>query len=106
MLTRPTLVPTSLGVDSATAQRMSWAVQMLGAREVALGMGAVLASRSGGRRAARLWLLGGLLSDAVDAMAVARAVGAGRLSTVTGGGMVAVAATAAGIQARELSRRS
>jgi hypothetical protein len=110
MLTRPALVPQALGVDRATADRMAWSVQMLGAREVALGLGAVAAgrqaARAGDRSASRLWLLGGLLADAVDALAVARAVGQGRLATPAGGALVAVAATAAGIQARELSRRS
>ncbi|MDP3712838.1 MAG: hypothetical protein Q8R60_10205 [Mycobacteriales bacterium] len=109
MLTRPSLVPTALGVDSASAQRMDWAVQMLGAREVSLGLGAVAAGgaarRSGDGRPARLWLAAGLLADAVDAAAVARAVGAGRLSKGTGGALVLIAAAAAGVQARELAHR-
>ena len=109
MLTRPSLVPTALGVDPVSAQRMDWAVQMLGAREVSLGLGAVAAGRaarrSGDGRPARLWLAAGLLADAVDAAAVARAVGAGRLSKGTGGALVLIAAAAAGVQARELARR-
>lgn len=109
MLTRPSLVPTALGVDSASAQRMDWAMQMLGAREVSLGLGAVAAGRtarrSGDGRSARVWLAAGLLADAVDAAAVARAVGAGRLSKGTGGALVLIAAAAAGVQARELARR-
>lgn len=109
MLTRPSVVPTALGVDPASAERMDWAVQMLGAREVSLGLGAVLAGRaarrSGDARPARLWLAAGLLADAVDAVAVARAVGAGRLSKGTGGALVLIAAAAAGTQARGLSRR-
>lgn len=109
MLTRPSLVPTALGVDSASAARMDWAVQMLGAREVSLGLGAVAAGRaarrSGDSRPARLWLAAGLLADAVDAVAVARAVGAGQLSTRTGGALVLLAAAAAGTQARALSGR-
>lgn len=94
MLVRPRLLPERLGVDSAAASRMSWAVQMLGAREVAIGLGTAAALRSGDRRAARLWLLGAVLSDAVDAAAVGAAVARGRLSPVTGGAVTAVAATA------------
>lgn len=109
MLTRPSLLPTALGVDSASAQRMDWAVRMLGAREVSLGLGAIAAGRAARRSGeggpVRLWLAAGLLADAVDAAAVARAVGAGRLSGSSGGALVVLAAAAAGVQARELSRR-
>src|SRR3954470_23324647 len=91
MITRPRSLPRLLGVDSAAAARMSWSTQMLGAREVALGLGALVALRRPDRRAARLWLLAGLLSDAVDALAVGAAVEQGRVSKVTGTGLVAVA---------------
>jgi hypothetical protein len=102
MLVRPTAVPQLLGVDSATATRMAWSTQMLGVREVALGLGAFTALRRGDGRAARLWLLAGLLSDSVDALAVAGAVARGRVSKVTGSGLVAVAATAAYAQIEAL----
>ena len=91
MITRPRTLPRLLGVDSATASRMAWSAQMLGAREVALGLGAFVALRRPDRRAARLWLLAGLVSDAVDALAVGAAVAQGRVSKVTGTGLVAVA---------------
>ena len=94
MITRPRTLPRLLGVDSATAARMNWSTQMLGAREVALGLGAFVALRRPDRKAARLWLLAGLLSDAVDALAVGAAVAQGRVSKVTGPGLVAVAGTA------------
>jgi len=92
MLTRPLLVPTVLGVDAVSSARMAWAVQMLGAREVALGLGALL-----GRGDRRLWAAAGLLSDAVDAVAVAAAVGQGHVRRSTGAGLVVVAAGAAAI---------
>ena len=99
MLTRPTLLPGVLGVDSAAATRMAWSTQMLGAREVALGLGTLVALRkdkdgAGTGRSARLWLLAGLLSDSVDALAVGGAVAKGHVSKVTGSALVAVAAGA------------
>lgn len=103
MLARPTAVPSLLGVDPATSQRMAWAMQMLGGREVALGLGAWAALRGGDPRAARLWLGAGLLADTADALALAYAVGRGRVATTSGAGAVAIAVGAAAIQAGALS---
>ena len=103
MITRPTMLPGLLGVDSAAATRMGWSTQMLGAREVALGLGTFVALRKGVGRSARLWLMAGLLSDAVDALAVGAAVARGRVSKVTGGGVVAVAGSAVYAQLEALS---
>ena len=94
MITRPRTLPSLLGVDSATSGRMSWSTQMLGAREVALGLGTFVALRKGEPRAARLWLMAGLLSDAVDALAVGAAVARGRVSKITGTAVVGIAAGA------------
>ena len=91
MVARPRMLPTSLGVDSAAAVRTAWVTQMLGAREIALGLGTLVASRGSDRRGARLWLYAGLLSDAVDALAVGAAVAQGRASKAAGGALVAVA---------------
>jgi len=105
MLVRPTLVPRVLGVDRLSAERTGWVVQMLGAREVALGAGAWIALRRGDDRATRLWLAAGLLSDAVDALAVAGALGRGRVDAVPGVGLAAVATTAAAVQTAALADR-
>jgi hypothetical protein len=105
MVTRPALVPSAMGVDRTTAERMGWAVQMLGAREIALGMGAVVASRRGDRRAERLWLMAGLLSDAIDAVAVSQAVRSGRLPQLTGSAVAASSAGAAALELAALARR-
>ena len=102
MVLRPRTVPQLLGVDSATATRMGWAVQMLGAREVALGLGTLAATRSGDGRAARLLLAAGLLSDAVDVLAVGGALLRGRVSKGTGTAVLAVAAGAVALGARAL----
>jgi hypothetical protein len=103
LLTRPTLVPRTLGVDRVSAERTGWAVQMLGAREVALGAGAWVSLRRGDDRASRLWLAAGLLSDAVDAMVVAGAVGRDRVDKAPGAAVVAIATTAAAVGAAALA---
>jgi hypothetical protein len=104
MVARPRLVPTALGVDSATSARVSWIVQMLGARELALGLGTLAALRSPDRAASRAWVAAGLLSDAVDALAVGAAVGRGRVTKSAGGAAVAVAAAAVAVGARALKQ--
>jgi hypothetical protein len=97
MLTRPALLPRGMGVDRVSAERTGWVVQMLGAREVALGAGTWLALRRPDSRGARLWIAAGVLSDAVDALAVAGALGRGRVGAVPGAGLVVVASTAAAV---------
>lgn len=97
MLTTPALIPSQLGVEQQSATSMTWAMQMLGAREVALGLGA-LTSRQDRRR----WLAGGVLCDAVDAVAVLTAMRRGRVRKVSGGGLVAVAVAATFIGLRSL----
>jgi hypothetical protein len=103
MVTRPAAVSRALGVDRVSAERSGWAVQMLGAREVALGAGAWIALRRGDERSTRLWLAAGLLCDAVDAVVMAGAVGRGRVHPAAGSAVAAVATTAAGIQTAALT---
>lgn len=98
LITQPRVLPRVLGVDSAAATRMAWTTQMLGAREVALGVGTFVALRRQEPRAARLWLLAGLLADAVDAVAVGAAVVQGRVSKVTGPVLVGIAGGAVAAQ--------
>ncbi|MBC7374260.1 MAG: hypothetical protein H7323_09750 [Frankiales bacterium] len=101
MLVRPRLMPQTMGVDSASAAKTSWVVQMLGAREVALGLGTLAALRACDGRAARTWIAAGVLSDAMDVVAVGAAVATGRLSKAVGGAVVltALGATLAGLKA-------
>lgn len=103
MVARPSSLPALLGADRQAAAGTSWAVQMLGAREIALGLGAFTALRRGDARAARLWLVAGLLSDAIDAVAVAGAVGRAKVSPAPGAAAVVVATTAAAVQAAALA---
>ena len=107
MLVQPRALPQVMGSGPETARRTAWSVQMLGAREVALGAGTWLALRRGARdgdpRPARLWLAAGLLSDAVDALATARAVGNGTVRPAPGSALVVVATTAVGLQVAALA---
>jgi hypothetical protein len=98
MLARPRTLPATLGVDSATAARVSWITRMLGAREVALGAGTLLALRRG--ESARDWLLGCALSDAVDAAAFAGAVARGHARVVPGSAFALVAGASAAVGGR------
>jgi hypothetical protein len=80
---------------------MGWAVQMLGAREIALGGGALVA-----RQDRRLWLLAGILSDTADAVAVVRSVRARSVHPVSGAGLVAIAVSAAAVQLTALATKA
>ena len=103
MTLRPSLVQAALGVDPVSAGRTAWAVQMLGARDLALGVGALVALRRGDARASRLWLAAGLFSDAVDAFAISRAIGKGTVRPAAGSATVGVALTAVAIQTAALA---
>jgi len=101
MLVCPRTLPTMLGLDSASTARISWVVQLLGARDLALGLGAAQALRYDAR-AGRTWLAAGVLCDAVDALVLAAAAGRGRVSRPAAAVVVAAAAAAAAAQARDL----
>lgn len=92
MLARPTLLPKSVGVDSTTAERLAWMTRMVGAREVALGAGTLLALRRG--RDVEEWALAQVLSDAVDSLAFGTAAARGHVRPVHGALIAAVAASA------------
>jgi hypothetical protein len=93
IMVAPVLATRLLGADTATAQRVTWLTRMLAVRDGALGVGAAVASRSGGGAG---WVLGGAVSDAVDAVVLAAAIKQGRLrGALPAGTVVAAAATAA-----------
>jgi hypothetical protein len=89
-------VPTvrAIGADTATAQRVSWLTQMMAVRDGALGVGAMAAGRNGDPRP---WLLGGAVSDAMDAVVIAGAIKQGRLSGIVPTLLVPGGALAAGL---------
>ena len=94
-LLRPGAMPRLMGIDSGTVERTSWFGRMFGAREVALGAGLLLA---GSPEEERRWLLGGALSDAVDAVAFAEALRRGLVRTAVGASFVAAALSATGTE--------
>jgi hypothetical protein len=89
MLASPSLMPRTMGVDSTTASRLTWMTRMVGAREVAVGAGTLLALRRG--RDVEEWTLASLLCDGADAAAFGLAVAKGDVRKVTGVGVVASA---------------
>ena len=93
MLARPEVLPKALGADSTTAARLAWLTRMVGARELALGAGTLVALRRG--KDAEEWAYAQLLSDAVDALAVGAALARGHVRVVPGAAVVAAAATGA-----------
>jgi hypothetical protein len=103
MLVRPRTLPTLLGMHSASTARIGWAVQMLGARDLALGLGTVHALRYDAR-ASRTWLAAGLLCDTIDALVLAAAAGRGRVSRPVAAAVVVLAAAAVAVQAGDLRR--
>jgi hypothetical protein len=67
VLTRPDLLALVLGVDRVTAARTAWLAQLVGARELALGLGTLDAARRGS--GAIPWLTAQALTDIGDAAA-------------------------------------
>jgi len=106
MLARPRLMPTTMGVDSASAAQTAWVVQMLGAREIALGLGTLGSLRAPDRFASRSWLAAGVLCDGIDVLTVGAALARGRLSKIAGALVVATAlgATLAGLRSLQQPR--
>jgi hypothetical protein len=83
-----------LGVDSASAARMSWLARMAGVRDLALGAGILGAGVT--RRGPVPALLASALVDAADAALVAMAARDARVDRVRGVATAAAAAAAAG----------
>ena len=106
MLVRPRLMPQLLGVDPAGTAGTAWVVQMLGAREVALGLGALSALRSADGPSARSWVAAGAFCDALDVLAVGAAVAAGRVSRPAGAAVAlsALGAALSGVRAVRTGR--
>lgn len=94
MLAAPVPAARLMGLDSATARRVGWLSRMMAVRDGALGVGGLDALRRDGD--ARPWLLGGAVSDAVDAVVIGRALASGRLK---GARPAAIALGAAGLAA-------
>ena len=106
-LAAPVASTRALGLDSATAKRVSFLARMMAARDVAIGAGTAAAARAGGRPGG--WLLAGAFADAADAVVIVGALRRGRangpVAAGVAGGAVALAAAAAVGGVRGLRRR-
>ena len=76
-LAAPVMSVRLLGLDTATAARITWLARMTAVRDTVLGAGTVACS--GRRQGAAGWLLAGAVSDAVDAAVLAAALRGGKL---------------------------
>ncbi|TQS46718.1 hypothetical protein [Cryptosporangium phraense] len=72
-----TVLPRSLGIDSATAGRMAFITRMFATREIALALGTGAAVVKGGS-GARSWVLASALADGFDAVTLVTAARSGR----------------------------
>jgi len=96
-----------LGLDTATAARITWLARMTAARDAVLGAGTVVSSAR--RDGATPWLLAGAVSDAVDAAVLTVALHEGRVrgwraQFVTAGAVAAAAGAVAA--AVDVARRT
>jgi hypothetical protein len=82
-----------LGVDSASAKRMTFLARMTAGRDIALGAG-TLAARTPQSQAG--WLAAGAAADLVDAVVIGAAIGRGGLRGLPAIGIAMGAAGAAG----------
>jgi hypothetical protein len=86
-----------LGLDTATAARVSWLARMTAVRDGVLGAGTLVSS--GRQVGAGGWLLAGSVSDAVDAAVLVAALRAGKVGgwrpRIVAAGAVAAAFVAA-----------
>ena len=80
-----------IGLDTASATRVTWLARTAGVRDVVLGVGTVVAAVTGQDDTS--WLLAGAACDAVDAVVTGAAAREGRISR-TRGALVAAGAVA------------
>lgn len=86
-----------LGLDTATAKRVSFLARMMAARDVVIGAGTAASGRGTGRPAA--WLLAGAVADATDAVVIAGALKSGQARGPVAAAVVGVAGVAAAVAA-------
>jgi hypothetical protein len=93
-LAAPVVSVRMLGMDTATAKRITFLARMAAARDIGLGVGTLDA---GPTAAAVPWLLAGAAADAVDAAAIAGAIRHGTARGISATGIVVGAAATAGV---------
>jgi hypothetical protein len=95
-----------IGLDTASATRVTWLARTAGVRDVVLGVGTIVAAVTG--RDDTSWLLAGAACDAVDAVVTGAAAREGRISRIRGALVAAgaVASVVAGVAALAAGRSS
>ncbi len=93
LLAYPAPMIRQLGVDRASAARMSWLARTAAARDAALGAGGVVAVLRG--RGQPGWVLAGVACDVVDAVVLVQAAQQRRVDPLRGRLMVGGAAVSA-----------
>ena len=93
LLAYPAPMIRQLGVDRASAARMSWLARTAAARDAALGAGGVVAVVRG--RGQPGWVLAGVACDVVDAVVLVQAAQQRRVDPLRGRLMVGAAAVSA-----------
>jgi len=83
-----------LGVDSASAKRMTFLARMTAGRDIVLGLGTV-ASRTSRSKAA--WLAAGAAADAIDAAVLGAGLRSGQLRGAPAAGIAVGAVVAAAL---------
>jgi hypothetical protein len=93
-----------IGLDTASATRVTWLARIAGVRDVVLGAGTLFAAVTG--RDDTSWLLAGAAVDAVDAVVTGAAAREGRIGRFRGALMAlgGVASAAAGVAALATGR--
>jgi hypothetical protein len=100
-LAAPVAATRVLGLDSATAKRVTLLARMAAARDIGIGAGTLAAGTLAPDRAgAAWWLVAGAFADAVDAAAMAGALRRGTVRGLPAAGIAVGAGVSAGIALR------
>jgi hypothetical protein len=107
LMANPKGIGKALGIDDAAMQQAAWLARFTGGREIAIGLGTLLAWRRSEPLAG--WIAAQAISDATDTVAFAVVATQGRVSPARGWGMAVFAASGAISEATtaiRLSRQS
>ncbi len=93
LIVNPNGLAKGLGIDSDTAHDSRWLTRLAGAREIAIGIGAIRAWRRNEDPSG--WILAQAISDSTDVVAFVVAAKSGKVSYRRGIGMALFAASGA-----------
>jgi len=107
LVLNPKGIGKALGIDDASMEQAAWLARFTGGREIAIGMGTLLAWRRSEPMAG--WIAAQSISDATDTIAFITVTAHGKVTPIRGWGMAAFAASGAvseAVTAIALWRRS